>query len=55
MKVAVRLDECFLRDVFGILAMAQHGEGDAEREPRRFDQLRLERSLEVCIHRDRSL
>jgi len=35
--------------------MAQHGERDAEGEPRGLDQLRLELSLEVCIHRDGSL
>lgn len=55
MKVAVGLDERFLCDIFGILPMVQHGEGDAEGQPRRLDQLRLERSLEVCIHRERSL
>src|SRR5262245_32617033 len=34
MEVTVGLDERFLRDVFGVLPMTQHGERDAEGEPR---------------------
>ncbi len=55
MEVTVGLDEGVLRHIFGILPMAQHGERDAESEPRGLSQLRLELSLEVCIHWDCSL
>ena len=55
MALAVSLVERFLLHIYSVLPMAQHGDCDAECEPRRLDQLRLELSLEVCIHRDCSL
>jgi len=49
-EVAMRLDERFLGDVFGILAMVQHAVGDAKRESGRFNQARFELPLEPFVH-----
>src|SRR5262249_19535536 len=49
-EAAIRLDERFLRDVLGVLPLAQDAIGDAECERRRFHQPGLEFLLEGAIH-----
>ena len=52
-EAAVRLDERFLRDILGVLPMAQHAVGHAKRQRRGFDQPRLELAFQRrVVHRD---
>ena len=49
-EVAMRLDERFLRDVFGVFALPQHAVCHTERKGRRLDEQALEFAVELVCH-----
>lgn len=49
-EVAMGADECFLRNVFRILLLAEDGKGDSEGERRAAGYERLEFTLELVVH-----